>query len=232
MAFTWLGIAVAVFLAVSLYIGYRRGFIKEVVSTFILLLAMGLVWVINPYVSHFVKENTAVYTSVQEGCRELVGSLSGEESALDSSEQEALIQNLALPEFMKKELEENNTSEIYKYLSVDSFVDYVAEYLSRSIINGISFIVSFILASILVRMLAYALDILSKLPIINGVNKIAGAILGITKGLLFVWIAFLLLTIFCNTEIGKIGLKMIEEDKILNVLYNMDVFVKIFMGIF
>lgn len=232
MAFTWLGIAVAVFLAVACYIGYRRGFIKEVVSTFILLLTMGIVWVINPYVNQFIKENTGVYTSIQEGCREFVDSASGKETVLNGVEQEALIEDLSLPSFMKKEIEENNTSEIYKYLSVDSFVEYVAEYLSRSIVNGVSFIISFILATILVRMLAYALDILSKLPIINGVNKIAGAILGITKGLLFVWIAFLLLTIFCNTEIGKTGLQMIEEDKILSILYNTDIFVKVFMGIF
>lgn len=233
MALTWLGIVVIAFLAVSCYIGYKRGFIKEVVSTLILLLTMGVVWVINPYVNEFIMDNTPIYATVHNGCKELVENATGGNiDVIDGTEQEGVIEGLSLPNFLKEDLEKNNTAPIYNYLSVNSFTDYVAEYLSRSVINGVSFIVSFIMATILLRILAYALDILSKLPIVNGVNKIAGAILGITKGLIFVWIAFLILTILCNTEIGKTGLEMIEKDKILGVLYEMDIFVKIFMNIF
>lgn len=195
MTLTWLGVAILIFLAVSCYIGYKRGFVKEVVSTFFLLLTMGIVWLINPYVNDFIKENTPVYTKIQENCREFIGMETEESETMDKTAQENLIENLPLPEFLKEDVQENNTLSIYNYLSVNTFTDYVAKYLACTVVNGISFMVSFFLATTLVRIATYALDILSKLPVINGANKTAGAVLGIIKGILFVWIAFLILTV-------------------------------------
>ena len=139
---------------------------------------------------------------------------------------------MTLPGFVKSSIEENNTSEVYQYLAVNTFTEYVSEYLAQSVVNGIAFVVSFLLATILIRVITYALDLISKLPLINGVNKIAGAVLGIVKAVLFVWIAFLILTILCNTEVGKAGLELIERDPLLSFLYDADIFVRIFMSIF
>lgn len=232
MTLTWLGIAVLVFMVLACYIGYRRGFIKEVVSMFFLLLTVAIVWIINPYINQFVKENTPVYSLIQENCRELISTEVEEKQVIDSDGQKDLIENLSLPDFLKEDLKENNTAAIYKYLSVDSFTDYVAEYIACTVVNGITFLISFAFATVLIRIATYALDIIAKLPIINGANKAAGAILGLVKCLIFVWLAFLILTILCNTEIGKTGLALIEKDKFLNWIYENNIFVKVFMNIF
>lgn len=232
MTLTWLGIVVLAFMAFACYIGYRRGFIKEVVSMFFLLLTVGIVWMINPYINQFVKENTPIYSLIQESCRELINTETEEKQVIDDNGQKELIENLSLPEFLKKELEENNTAAIYKYLSVTTFTDYVAEYLACTVVNGIAFVISLAFATILVRIATYALDIIAKLPIINGANKAAGAVLGLVKCLLFVWIAFLILTILCNTEIGKTGLDLIEKDRLLSWIYDNNIFVKVFLNIF
>lgn len=232
MTLTWLGIAVLVFMVLACYIGYRRGFIKEVVSMFFLLLTVAIVWIINPYINQFVKENTPVYSLIQENCRELISTEAEEKQVIDSDGQKDLIENLSLPDFLKEDLKENNTAAIYKYLSVDSFTDYVAEYIACTVVNGITFLISFAFSTVLIRIATYALDIIAKLPIINGANKAAGAILGLVKCLIFVWLAFLILTILCNTEIGKTGLALIEKDKFLNWIYENNIFVKVFMNIF
>ncbi|HJB28233.1 MAG TPA: CvpA family protein [Candidatus Blautia faecavium] len=232
MTWTWLGLAVLAFLALACFAGYKRGFVKEVVSTFFVLLAIAAAWLINPYVNDFLRENTSVYETVQEGCQELVNTETGGAKNLGETEQESLIEGLTLPGFVKSSIEENNTSEVYQYLAVNTFTEYVSEYLAQSVVNGIAFVVSFLLATILIRVITYALDLISKLPLINGVNKIAGAVLGIVKAVLFVWIAFLILTILCNTEVGKAGLELIERDPLLSFLYDTDIFVRIFMSIF
>lgn len=57
MSWTWLGLAVLVLLAFSMVDGYRRGFIKEVVSVLLVMLSVVVVWLINPYVNSFIRDN-------------------------------------------------------------------------------------------------------------------------------------------------------------------------------
>ncbi len=232
MTWTWLGIAAAAFLVFSCCNGYRRGFIKEIVSMFFVALSILLVWVINPYVNEFLRENTPLYEKVQESCGKLVQEQENGVGSMGQSEQSSLIEGLEIPDLLKSSLLENNRAEVYQYLSVDSFTDYVTGYIATAVVNGLSFILSFLLSTLLIRMVTYALNIIAHLPVIRGVNKITGALVGAAKGVIFIWIAFLILTALCNTEIGKAGLRMIQQDYFLNTLYGQDIFVKIFMSIF
>lgn len=232
MTLTWLGIVTIAAMVFFCWMGYRRGFIKEVVSMFFVVLSIALVWVINPYVNEFLKDNTPLYQVVQSSSKEFVETKLGGEKAMGQQEQSSLIEDLGLPSFLTDGLAENNNASVYEYLSVNTFADYVADYLAVAVVNGVSFFLSFVLATLLIRMVTYALDIISKLPVLNGINKLTGALVGLLKGLIFVWIALLLLTVFCNTELGRQGLKLVENDYILSLLYENDVFVNIFMSIF
>ena len=98
--------------------------------------------------------------------------------------------------------------------------------------NCLSFLISYILASVLIRVFAYALDILARLPVVRGINKLAGALIGGGKCIIFVWVAMLVLTILCNTEIGQKGLGLIRGDTVLNFLYDKNIFIRIFAGLF
>ena len=75
MSWTWLGLAVLVLLAFSMVDGYQKGFVKEVVSAFLVLISVVMVWLINPYVNQFIRENTAVYEKIQTSSESFVSSL-------------------------------------------------------------------------------------------------------------------------------------------------------------
>lgn len=231
MTLTWLGIVVLAILAVVAYRGYKRGFIREVVSFFFVFLAIAVSWAINPYVNEFFMENTPVYEMVRESCKRFV--LSGEkDEGENTGSQTGFIEDLELPELLQKGLEANNTEEVYAYLSVETFGEYVSEALARMIINGLSFAVSYMMASVILRLGTWILNVLAGLPVLNGANKLAGGMVGLVKGVLFIWIAFLVLTVLYSTEIGRQGLSLIEKDPFLNVVYEYDIFVNFFMSIF
>ena len=215
MSWTWLGLAVLVLLAFSMVDGYQKGFVKEVVSAFLVLISVVMVWLINPYVNQFIRENTAVYEKIQT-----------------SSESFELISSMNLPELLQKGIAENNTASVYQQLAANTFAEYISGYLANVAVNCLSFLVSYILSSILIHVLAYALDLLTKLPVICGVNKLAGAAIGGGKCIIFVWVGMLVLTVLCNTEIGQKGLGLIREDTVLNFLYGKNIFIRIFTGIF
>jgi hypothetical protein len=230
MDWTWLGIVVVAFLLFSGYRGYQRGFIKEVVSIFFVILSVILVWFINPYVNEFLRENTSVYEKVQEGCLTLVSGTEAEQTG--EEEQKNTIENLNFPDLLKNGLTENNTIEVYQYLAASTFGEYVAGYLATAVVNGLSFLLSFLLTTILIRTISCALNVIAGLPVIRVANRTTGGLLGIVKGIIFIWIAFLVLTVLCNTTVGKTGLELVKKDYFLNVLYEKDVFVRIFMNIF
>lgn len=181
ISWTWLGIVVLALIIFACASGFRRGFVKEIVSAFFMIISFLLVWVINPYVNTFVREYTPVYNIVQSNCQELVMEQTGSQKALDKEEQTQIMEKMELPDILKTSLMENNTAETYRYLAVSTFAEYIADSLAVMIVNGISFLLSFIISAIVIRLLSYILNVLTNLPVIKGVNKIAGGVVGWCK---------------------------------------------------
>ena len=232
ISWTWLGIAVLALIAAACIMGFRKGFVKEIVSVFFMLISFLLVWAVNPYVNTFVKEYTPVYDTIQDKCQTMVSEQIGNKKTLDKEEQNQVMENMELPDLLKNSLVENNTAETYRYLAVSTFTEYISDSLAVMAVNGISFLISFVLSAAVIKLLGFILNVLTKLPVINGINKIAGAAVGGIKCIIFIWIAFLVLTLLCNTTLGQQGMALIQQDAFLNFLYSQNVFVKVFMSVF
>lgn len=232
ISWNWLGIAVLALIAAACIMGFQKGFVKEIVSVFFMLISFLLVWAVNPYVNTFVKEYTPVYDTIQDKCQTLVSEQIGNKKTLDKEEQNQVMENMELPDLLKNALVENNTAETYRYLAVSTFTEYISDSLAVMAVNGISFLISFVLSAAVIKLLGFILNVLTKLPVINGINKIAGAAVGGIKCIIFIWIAFLVLTLLCNTTLGQQGMALIQQDAFLNFLYSQNVFVKVFMSVF
>ena len=121
ISWTWLGLCAAGLLIAACVLGFRKGFVKEVVSAFFMILSFLLVWVINPYVNSFLREYTPLYTTVQQSSQEFVESQTGNRKSVDRTEQSQIVENLNIPDLLKNKLKENNTAETYRYLAVNTF---------------------------------------------------------------------------------------------------------------
>lgn len=140
------------------------------------------------------------------------------------------IENSAMPGFLKEVLLENNNTTIYEELGVSTFAEYVASYISRMVVNIVSFLVTFILAIIIVKALMVAVDILGELPGIGFFNHLGGGIIGVFVALLIVWIGFLIVTLLYTTDAGKATFDMIEQSKILTLLYEKNILLSKLIG--
>ncbi|MDY4769770.1 MAG: CvpA family protein [Lachnospiraceae bacterium] len=229
MKMTWLGIVALIVICVFCYQGYRRGFVKEAVSLMFVALSIMVVWTVNPYVNKFLKEKTPIYEKIEERCEESVSEQILKTGGTDDS---TLLDSFVLPESVKKALGENNNVQGYSYLAAETFSEYVAQYLATIILNGLSFLLSYAVAAVLIRMVAHGLDVMSHLPVLNGINHVAGAAVGILKSVIIIWIALLVLTVLCNTLVGKECLALVEKDPLLSVLYEKDLLVRMFLSIF
>ena len=225
----WLFWAVIAFLAFHVIDGFYRGFIRKAVSAVSLIITLVLVTYLTPHITNFIQENTSLHEKLQEKCSEM---FLNEEYDVDlKTDQVNLIQNMDLPDNIKEMLLENNNIEAYEILDVSDFGDYIGAYLANMIINALAYLISFLIIWTLLRMLLMAMDIVTKLPLLRGLNKLAGGVLGLVQGIVFVWIIFLLVSVLCNGNLGKQFFALIHENPFLLFLYNQNVIMKILFGL-
>ncbi len=137
------------------------------------------------------------------------------------------IEMAELPDIFKTLLSDNNNSEIYEKLGVETFPQYVGEFLSRLIIHIVAFLGTFLLVSIIIRAIVFALDIVSDLPVLGFVNRLAGGIAGLAGGLVIVWVIFIIVTLLYTTSIGRDIYEVIRDNAILNMIYEYNPLMKL-----
>ena len=231
----WLFVVVAVYLVSMVLYGHYRGFIRLAVSAVSLVLSLGVVHFGAPSVANLLRSNEVVYQAVEDSVTKFIQKNDeAENEAADAappSVQRSIIEEMDLPEQLKDALLENNNSEVYEALGVSSFTHYVSRYLANSLINIISFFLLFAAVFGGLRVLSVSLNVVSRLPIISGLNRLAGAVLGGAEGIFFVWIAALLITLFSATASGELFLNQIENNIWLTWLYDHNMLGSILMGV-
>lgn len=213
----WLLIVVLGILVFYALKGRRDGFIMTVFTLFSLVIALFLTMSLSPYISKTLQNNDKVYQYAYEAVSKVV-TIEKEDKPVTKQVED--IEGLSLPRSLKEALIENNNPEVYKALAINNFKDYVNNYLAVVVINGFSFILTFILINIAMMVLANTLNILSKLPIINGLNKSAGLIVGILKGLIIIWVLCIILTTFSGSSWAQEIFKKISESRFLTTVYD------------
>ena len=154
------------------------------------------------------------------------------EQAIEGAEipremQTQAIQQADLPNVFKSLLAVNNNSEIYQQLGVETFAQYVGSYLAKLIINIVAFLITFVLISIILRAIVLALDIVSSLPGVGIVNRLAGGVIGMVGAMVIVWTLYIIITLMYTTTVGKELFQMIQENQFLTMLYEYNPIMKL-----
>ncbi len=218
----WLLIAVSVILLGNAIIGMKVGFIKTVFSLVSLILALFLTIWVSPMVKDTMKDNEKLYQGIANKIEKMLPF----EDKVAHKEEPELIEGLSVPKSVKEGLLKNNTAEKYKEFAITSFKQYVSKYLTEVTINALSFIATFTVILIALWVIFLALNLISKLPLLNQLNKTAGLLAGLVHGLILVWLFFLLLTVFSTTEFGQSTMKLVAENELLSIIYNNNILLK------
>ena len=178
--------------------------------------------------SHQLVKNETVYQYID---KKVADTLDIDSRNLEQKEESAYIDKLPLPESIKNQINANNSFEVKSLLNVSNFSGYVSGYITCMILNAISYLLIVILVLIAVRILANLLDIISKLPVLNSINKIGGIAVGTLKGVIIVWLFFVVITVFSGSEFGKSMFEMINDSVVLSYLYNNNLLMDIVLSV-
>ncbi len=216
----WLSIAAGAFLVGMMLYGHYRGLLRQCVSLGALILTIITVKIATPYITDFIKANPVI----RENAANFIIEVSGWEPPTEAegvlpAVQRMSIEEMKLPKSVKDVLLENNNSEFYKLLGVEQFEEYISTCLADILINSAGSVLVFAASYIVIHLVIRWLDLLSRLPIICGLNQMAGGIVGLAEGFLILWIAGFILSFFTETPIGQILEEQVNKSIWLSFIY-------------
>lgn len=230
----WLSFGAGIFLLLMVLYGHYRGFLRIAVAMSALVISILVVQMATPHITSFLKNNTEIQHFAEQSLMKAAGLESEYESGqgdLLPSHQRIMIEEMHLPQQMKHVLLENNNNEIYQRLGVDTFLGYVGTYLADMALNLAGSVILFAVVYLSLRLLVRWLDLVAKLPILSGINQIAGAVLGGIRGLLWLWAGFLITDLFAAAPWAVAVLEQIQKSTWLTFLYQNNLFNWIFISI-
>lgn len=221
-------IGVVVFLLIMYWYGYSKGFIRIVLSFAMTIISFVLAILLAGPFETFVRNSTPIYDKINRQMTEYVSEYVSKEMDMASEElQKEAIIDLKLPSVIKNKLIDGNTIDEKLSMGAESFSDYLAASLTDTLVEAFSVIILFICVKLILRIVVYLFDLISKLPLIHGVNKSLGGLIGFAEGILIIWAACILLTALSGTETGQQIFQAVSTNKILNFIYNNNLLLKL-----
>lgn len=229
------GLELVVFgiIAVCVFMGYRAGFLKVIYSLFSWVLVLVFVTWSTPYIAEYLEKNTRIQATIQEQCVEYLKE-KAENALSDRTEEygQEQQQNLEdagiwLPKDLMEEITGSAAVTIGEALDGSGVYGEVAASIAHFIVEGIAFFIALIVAGIFAHWLMQLLNLVSHLPILHGANKTLGAVAGILKGLVVVWLGFYVITICGTSEWGKEMLTYVRKSAFLSYLYQHNILLQI-----
>lgn len=198
-------IGVIVILALSALYGYKRGFVHIVLSMVAMLVTFILAGLLTVPVSAMIKSATPLYDHIEKSVSELVA-----ENNVDINS----ISNLGLPKNIEEKIMEGAGE------ALGNFNEYIVDTLSDMLLKALTFFGLIIVIYIIVRIVIVICDFISKLPVLNSINKTGGLVVGIAQGLLVLWIACLVVTAFSDKSWAQEVFRQINGNPLLTFIYD------------
>ena len=143
----------------------------------------------------------------------------------------AAIEKSILPDVFKDLLLSNNNSEVYAKLGATNFGEYIGKYFSHLFIGICSFFLTFLVATLVIRAIIFALDIITTLPGLGLINRLAGMVLGGGVSLIVVDVMFVAITLLYMSTFGERMFDMIAQSELLTFLYDNNIIMNLMMKI-
>lgn len=211
---------------VNVIIGWAHGLFRVLISVAGVIAGILIGLYFAPTVSGYLKENTdtdeklAVYIA-----HELDFSKDSDNES--KGVQVEIIEGLPLPNVMKNNILNNNNVETYDVLEAIGVYDYISKSIAVVILNGGVFLVLSLFCVVIFKFLGLLAKGIQSIPIIKSIDRLGGGMLGAIKGLIIIWIFFLVLSITSTIPASQDLTQKVCESNVLELLYENNVLLDI-----
>lgn len=215
-----LDIVIIAIMALSIFLGYRKGLVKIAVKLCAFLIAIIVSIVFYKPVSNIIINNTQLDEKIESVIIEN-GSIKIEEDEIRKDEQGEQQTNESFLENVQGYVEETVAE------TQNELIKKAAKEISGRLINIIVMVGLFIITRLILILLVLISDVITNIPIIKQFNKLGGILYGIIRGVLLIYsilaIVFLVVSISGNSNI----LQTIESSVLTEFMYESNILLNI-----
>lgn len=219
-------IIIGIVLLVFIIVGWIQGFFKVALSMVAVIAGLIMSFYFTPQISSYLTKNTSLDESMTKGIFQYLN-FSEENEQESRSNQITIIKELPFPKEIKKNILTNNNSEMYGAMNVNSIYEYIAKSLALIIINTFVFLSLLLISKIFFSTLGKSFEKMVELPVVRWVDKLGGTLVGAMKGMISIWIFFLIISITSATKWSAYMIEEISESIPLKLLYDHNVLLDI-----
>ena len=213
----WLLILVVLLVAGNIVWGFAKGGLRVIYSMIAWIVIIGFVTFATPYVAQWLTENTTWDAQIEKSFQDkLKDVVKGDDKGEKSKNVQKLQMNV--PSIVADRLVDTNEA-ADALMEKSGFYQVLASKASSLAMRAIAFIIVLLITLIAFHLLAGAIDLIGKLPVIGEVNHLIGGVAGFVKGMVFVWLLFAFIAMGAATDIGRTLTEVIYADPILQWLY-------------
>lgn len=217
---------IGIVFALCVLIGCFRGLIKVILSMAGLLVSILIAVYAAPHLSVYLQEHTEIDEKIANYIsEELHFDKMGEETS--KGIQVSLINALPIQDNIKSSILDNNNVEMYKALGVSSVYDYIAKSIAVVFMNVMVFLVLTALCRLFFVFVGKKSEGFSRLPIVKWIDKLGGGLLGALKGIILIWLFFLLLSVTSASAWSQDIVTQIDQIYLLKLLYDHNIILDI-----
>ncbi len=208
-------VVILIIFLIFLIRGWRRGLLRLLFSVVSIVVLIALVAWATPHISTFIKDNTGIYTMLEDRCTEAIQSRveSGLENGAGQASDSA---GVSLPDGIASYIiggGENALAEsgVYETAGANA-ADWI--------LAAAAFLIAVILAIIIVRIIGRALGIVNRIPVIGGINRVLCLFAGGFEAYIVVSLLFLFIALIAGTSAGNAITESIDGSAFLSYWYD------------
>lgn len=209
MSIQYIDLAILVILILSIVFGFKKGFLKTLTGLLALVLSIVLAIALYPHATKIIMK-TPVYDAVYQNTFDLIEPPQTDVGVLT----EFGIGKLNLPKSFTEQLEENvdQTSE--------TIAETVANMVATAAVKLVSMLAVFLLVRLLLFLITAMAGFIKKLPLIGWGDSLLGALFGLFRGLLIVYVLLAFVTFAASMAPESASIRAIKYSKFAKVLYH------------
>lgn len=196
-------------LALSIFIGYKKGLIGVIFKIFTFFIALIITFVLYIPVSNYIIQNTDIDEKIESS---ITQKFSFEGSNNENNE------TLNIQDYIM-----NYTSD-----AANSGIETISKQLAIMAIQFITAIGLFLITKLFLLIFRTISDVLSDLPLIKQFNEMGGLIYGLIKGMLIIYIILAIIYLLAPTMNNQNIIDVINGSFITNLLFEYNILLILF----
>ncbi len=191
-----LDIIIIVLILISTFFGYRKGLISLGIHLIAFVLALIISFILYRPIGNIIINTTQIDETIQETIEKNVQTIEPNEENKNNITNQII-------EITKGEMLPQATKEI-----------------SYNIVYGATMIILFLILRVCLMLINCIANAIAKLPILDQVNKIGGAIYGVLRGVIITYFALLIISLIIVVNPQNSLSKMVEETYLVKTMMN------------